>query len=58
MKMMSERRSYLEEKLKQVNVVWFFTEMFFQQVVNSSFKHERIVDSDITNSRLTSHSVG
>lgn len=38
------------EKLDDIDVVWFRSEMFFEQPVNGSFEHESIIDRDQSDS--------
>ena len=40
------------EQFKEVDIIFFRSEMLLEQIVNGSFKHERIVDGDIANSVL------
>ena len=42
------------EKFNQVNIVLLLTEVLLEEVVDGSFKHERIVDSDVSDAFLRS----
>ena len=46
--------TYLMEKFNQVNIVLLLTEVLLEEVIDGSFKHERIVDSDVSDAFLRS----
>jgi hypothetical protein len=46
------RKAYIVEELNETNIAWQVSEMLLQKKIDSSFKHESIIDGDIADSFL------
>jgi hypothetical protein len=48
----TQRATDVVEELEQVDVVLFSPEMFFEEEVDGTFEHERVVDGNVTDTGL------